>query len=79
MPVQRFRTYEDARRALWCDHDDPALYRRIARLWAGGARLALLRIPRGIRKFRSIEEANQEREKWVSDRVRALAAARSSG
>jgi hypothetical protein len=78
MPIQRFRTHDDARRALWCDSEDPELHRRIARLWATGVRLAPLRIPRGLRKFRSIEEANREREEWVTARVRALAATRSA-
>lgn len=78
MPVQRFRTYEDARRALWCDRDDPNLHRRIARLWSTAKRLTPLRIPRGLRKFRNIEEANREREQWVAERVRAVAAARSA-
>jgi hypothetical protein len=77
MPVQRFHTYEDARRALWCDREDPDLHRRIARLWVTSRRLAPLSIPRGLRKFRSIAEANREREKWVTERVRALAAARA--
>jgi hypothetical protein len=77
MPVQRFRTFDDARRALWCDQGDPDLHRRIARLWMTSKRLAPLCIPRGLRKFRSIAEANREREQWVTDRVRALAAARA--
>lgn len=77
MPVQRFRSHEDARRALWCDRDDPGLHRRIARLWATARRLMPPSIPRGLRKFRSIEEANREREQWVAERVRAVAAARS--
>jgi hypothetical protein len=79
MPVQRFRTFDDARRALWCDRDDPSLHRRIARLWATGVRLAPLGIPRGVRKFRSIEEANREREQWIANRIRTLAAVRSVG
>jgi hypothetical protein len=77
MPVQRFRTFDDARRALWRNQGDPDLHRRIARLWMTSKRLAPLCIPRGLRKFRSIAEANREREQWVTDRVRALAAARA--
>jgi hypothetical protein len=77
MPVHRFRTFDDARRALWRNQGDPDLHRRIARLWLTSKRLTPLRIPRGLRKFRSIAEANREREQWVTDRVRALAAARA--
>ena len=77
MPVQRFRSYDDARRALWCDRNDPRLHVRIATLWAASRRLVARQIPRGVRKFRSIDEANREREAWVSARVRSLRAARS--
>lgn len=68
----------NARRALWCDSDEPDLHRRIARLWATATRLTPLRIPRGVRRFRAIEDANREREEWVADRVRTLASARSA-
>jgi transposase InsO family protein len=76
MPVQRFRTHDAARRALWCDREDPSLHRRIARLWAAAGRLVAPRIPRGLRKFRSIEDANQDRERWVAARILSLQASR---
>jgi hypothetical protein len=76
MPVYRFRDLDEARRALWVDPDDPALAKRIRGLWKFSARLVELRIPRGLRRFRSIEEANQEREEWVGARARALLEAR---
>ena len=46
----------------------------IKALWAFSARLVPRQIPRGVRKFHSIEEANQEREQWVTRRVRNLRA-----
>ena len=79
MPIRRFRTHDDARRALWCDSDDPTLHRRIARLWSAARRLAAPRIPRGLRKFRSIAEANEEREQWGTARIRALQLSREHG
>jgi SH3-like domain-containing protein len=79
MPVERFRDLDEARRALWAARDDPALAARIRRLWNLSARLAPLGIPRGIRKFRRIEDANRERDAWVERRVRALRRARTSG
>lgn len=54
MPVHKFRTLEEARRALWLPAGDPEVGRRMKRL----AELATPRpAPRGIRRFRSIEEA----------------------
>ncbi len=78
MPVQRFRDLDEARRALWSGRDDVTLASRIRRLWAFSARLALPVIPRGVRRFRSIEEANAERDHRVAERVRALLADRTA-
>jgi hypothetical protein len=74
MPVQRFKHPDEARRALWTAPGDPRLPARIRRLWSLAARLAPLGSPRGVRKFRRIEDANREREAWVAHRVRALRA-----
>lgn len=76
MPVQRFRDFDEARRALWTHSRDPDLARRIRALWARASRLSPPMIPRGLRKFRNIEEANLEREEWVAARVRRIAARR---
>lgn len=77
MPVQRFRTLDDARRALWTGPDDAKLSHRLRELWRFSARLAPPSFPRGVRRFRTIEEANADREQHVTARVRALAAARA--
>ena len=66
MPVYRFRDFEEARRALWSDANAPDLADRIRRLWAFAARLVPRRVPSGVRKFRSIEEANRDRAAWGS-------------
>ena len=76
MPIERFRDFDEARRALWLSADDPALHGRIRRLWNFWRRLSPCPMPRGIRRFRTIEEANADREHWVDARVRALARAR---
>lgn len=76
MSLQRFRDFDEARRALWSGRADPELPTRIRRLWAFAARLAPGAAPRGIRRFRSFEEANRERDAWVSRRALALREAR---
>ncbi len=78
MPVERFRDLDAARRALWAARDDPNLTARIRRLWSIASRLVPLGIPRGVRKFRRIEDANREREAWVERRVRGLRRERAS-
>ena len=72
MPFQRFRDFEEARRALWIKRDDPQLAARIRSLWAFARRLAPGAAPRGVRRFRTLEEANADRESWIELRARAL-------
>lgn len=62
MPVYRYRSFEDARRALWISSGDADLAGRMRRLWAFAARLCPRRRTPGVTKFRSIEEANRARD-----------------
>lgn len=59
MPVWKFRTFEDARRALWLSPDDPDLLRRMFRLaaMAGAPRP----VQRGVTRYRSIAEAKRSK------------------
>jgi hypothetical protein len=79
MPVYRFRGFDEARRALWTSRDDPQLLLRLQRMWKLSARLFPGGMPRGVRKFRDIAEANRDREAWVKQRVLALRATRHRG
>lgn len=76
MPVQRFRDLDEARRALWGGEDDATLWARIRRLWHFTGRLARPTVPRGVRRFRTIEEANEERDERVTRRIQDLLAER---
>jgi hypothetical protein len=76
MPLQRFRDFDEARRALWSGRTDPGLAARIRGLWAFAARLAPGAAPRGLCKFRTLAEAERHREEWIEKRVRALSEAR---
>jgi hypothetical protein len=79
MPVYRFRTLDEARRALWLKPGDPRLERVTRWVWALAAELAgPLRLPRGVRKFRTLEEADADREQWEAKRSRSLRNLRSS-
>ena len=59
MPVQRFRTFEEARRALWLSPEDPDILLRMRRL----GRMARSRrtIQRGVTRLRTIEEAKRDK------------------
>jgi hypothetical protein len=57
MPVWKFRTFEDARQALWLPPDAPDLLLRMSRLaaMAGAPRP----VCRGVTRLRTIEEAKR--------------------
>ncbi len=59
MPVQKFRSLDEARRALWLAPDDPAIFERMRRLgrMAGSRRS----IHRGVTRLRSLEEAKRDK------------------
>ena len=72
MSLQRFRDFESARDALWIPPGDPRLIPRIRSLWTFARRLAPGIAPRGIRRFRTLEEADRDRDAWIESRARTL-------
>lgn len=74
--LRRFRDFDEARDALWVRPGDPRLLERIRSCWEFARRLVPVAGPRGLRRFRTIEEANQEREEWTFRRAREMRAAR---
>lgn len=76
MPVRKFRTFEQASRALWMDSTDPKLYGAIRSVLATASWVEPLAFPRGVQRFRSIEDADEQREKLLTDRIRRIQATR---
>jgi hypothetical protein len=68
-PIQRFRTFEEAEEALWCFEPDVAYWKRVKRLFALAERLRPRRCPRGIFRYRTINEANREATEWNPSNV----------
>lgn len=65
MPIKRFRTLEEAELDLLCPKPDAAYFRRLARLLASRPAFAARGIPRGMLKYRTLEEADRDAEKWL--------------
>lgn len=80
MPVSKYRSVHDMPDvALVHDAGDPAIPRKIRMLWRlSEALLAPVgtNIPRGVRKFRSIEDAQADRDRYEQERVDRLRAER---
>ena len=64
MPIRRFRDVSEMEDTLWHARTDPALPGAIARVWDFAARVCPLQFPRGVHKYRTIEDANADRERW---------------
>lgn len=81
MPVRKYRSVEEMPdTALAYDAGDPAIPKVIRHLWDLSERLLWpvgTCIPRGVRKYRSIEDANADRDRWEQERVDRLRAARA--
>lgn len=70
MPIHRFRSAAEMEGTVWLDRDDPRLWPTIASVWNLSARLCPVHFPPGLRKHRSIEEANRLNEEWEATNVR---------
>lgn len=78
MPVQKFRSVEDMPPVPWCEALDEACLRRIAKLWARSSAFSRRIYPRGVFKFRSIEEAQAARERVTQENVDRIRRERES-
>lgn len=66
MPVQKFRSFDDASRALaTATPGGGSLEERIARLWLFSDALVAPLDFRGVRKYRSVEEADEDRRRMT--------------
>ncbi len=70
MPVQKFKTFEEAELALLNLHPDDAYFARVAELWNFADKLNHISYPKGIFKFKTIEEANRHREETELAHIR---------
>lgn len=60
MPVTKFRTFEEAKEALWDDASAPDYLERVAWLWAFSDRLSRPRPRPGVRRFRSLSDKGED-------------------
>jgi hypothetical protein len=77
--IQKFRTFEEAEKALFCFKPDEAYYERVARLWNFVDLLSPRQYARGIFRYRSIEEANEQADEWMQANAKLANRDRSKG
>ena len=71
MPVRKFRHVSEMEDTLWYERNDPQLPFAIARVWDFANRVCPRQFPRGVHKYRSIEEADEDCERWDEANFRA--------
>lgn len=64
MPVYKYKSFEEAERALWSFYPNEFYFHRVAELWEFANTLSPITYPKGVFKYRSIEEANRQRYEW---------------
>ena len=72
MPIQKFRSIEDMPPVPRCKTLDEECLRRIAGLWEWSTAFGARIYPRGVFKFRSIEEAQAARERVTRENIDRL-------
>ncbi len=77
MPVFKYKSFEEADRALWNFHPDAEYYKQVAALWRFANKLSPIKYPQGVFKFRSIEEANKHRDEFELVHAKKVRARRS--
>jgi hypothetical protein len=63
MAIQKFKTFEEAERALWNFNPDEKYYQQVADLFRLMEKLHPLQNEKGVFKFRTFEEAQAHRVK----------------
>ena len=64
MPVRRFTHPDGMRTAGWLEPVDPCIAPRFRGVLGTGRLFVVIHRPRGVRRFRSIEELNAARKAW---------------
>ena len=72
----KVRTLQDMEDSLWREPNDPALSAAIARVWDFADRIAERHYPPGVHKHRSIEAAQELRDRWEENNFRRFRASR---
>ncbi|HXO19572.1 MAG TPA: hypothetical protein VOA87_06560 [Thermoanaerobaculia bacterium] len=72
MPVKKFRDLQEMEDSLWREPGDPELWRAISAVWSFAARTCPRHFPPGVHRYRTIEDAERQRDLWEEADFQAL-------
>jgi hypothetical protein len=67
MPLRKYRSVEEMEPPPWREPLDPGNLRLACDLSALATRLRPRRFPRGLHRYRSVEEAGRRRAEWEAE------------
>lgn len=70
MPVYKFKTFEEARNALLVKNPDENYYRMLSGFYETFGKLFNRKFPHGVYRFKTIEEAQKQKEDWILGRFK---------
>ena len=65
MPVNKYKSYQEARDALQVKKPDENYYKMLSGFYETFGSLFRLRFPSGVYKFKTIEDAQRQKENWI--------------
>ena len=68
LSIKKFKTFEDAERALWVFNPDEIYYKKILKLFDNRLYLKVNKTPCGIFKYKTFEDAEKDKIKWLSNK-----------
>jgi hypothetical protein len=76
MGLQKFKSFQEAEQALWCSHPDEKYFKQVRELFKLANRLCPPDFPRGVFKYRTMEEADNAKQEWLLQNALKKRAAR---
>jgi hypothetical protein len=70
MPVYKYKSFQDARDALLVKKPDENYYKMLSGFYETFGKLFTKRFPHGVYKFKTIKEAQKQKDDWILDKLK---------
>lgn len=67
MTIQKFKSFEEAERALWNFNPDEEYFKQVSAFFLIFSKLNKFNYPKGIYKFKTFEEAEEHKQKMIKE------------